>query len=422
MNKNNRIIFLFNLIMSIIMISYCYFYYNNIENLRWIIIGVIAIFFIIAKIHIKLNIIFFLIPYLYIFKFNPDTMSLVIVFEIFIIIQCIKDDGIRIKSLYNILILLGLQLLTVFFMNSNIITIIGFGINLLFLNLVCASKKCKGNYYRYIIGYIVAIIVGTISFIIMQPEYLETVQSAEVAIRFKGLLNDSNLYSQQILIGMCFCISCFIKFRKRILIIPYTTLLILGYLSYSKMFAITSIIVTIIGGYLVMKTGNKEDKIMNFIKKYIVIFIIVIVGIILTQKVLIPVFNERSIISGDITSGRLDLVMNYMKLMYYEPKYLLIGVGFDNSAYILYENIKVFLGSHNLYISIVFELGIIGSVLFVNIIYQSINTSNSYKFEINKSLFLFVLLISGLTLHIGTNDSVFILLALLSDNIQEINA
>ena len=204
-------------------------------------------------------------------------------------------------------------------------------------------------------------------FVLTEPDYIRNIIAyMNTGFRFTAYANDPNYYS----LYLCIALAS-IVIKPKIKAYDYVIMVILaiiGFLTESKMCMILMALCLI---YLVIFTANdKEKKVRN---------IVIIVGI------CIIVFAMRNTIGAffqnlfkraggtgatlnDLSTGRFDIVLDCLRALVYDIPLLLIGRGLNYFNH-FGDYVQIGRLSHNTYLDVVMSWGVIGSGIFLSIIF-----------------------------------------------------
>lgn len=202
--------------------------------------------------------------------------------------------------------------------------------------------------------------------------------------RFSGLMQDPNYYT--IALFVVLFTSLLLYYNNVINIIFWIIFLIFssfGFLTVSKSFILMYIIFIIILFTILIK---KRKKIQ-------LIFFLILIGIFLTLSLsgkinILNLFYKRLFETNNTTflTGRDLIWKEYLEFFKQNPLYLITGV---NPKLGLVDNRS----AHNLYIEMIYHLGIIGSLLLINVfVYVFVTYKKINRYKILNYVPLFVIL------------------------------
>lgn len=329
-----------------------------------------------------------------------------------------------------ILILFLIQIIVAYHFFSNITFLIPFFLQLLF---AFASIKYVVEYDIDIFKissaiYIVSIILSFFAPIIFHDAALllatEKYPSMYVDLfygyRFGGAVIEPTVYAQQIMIAICFIVSLFIEnnISSKVATTLIVILMILGYLTYSRVFIIMGVFLLILFlhynyKYLYEASSVRRLRFKKIIIPLLVTYISMLFGYIFINN-MINYRADLNVNNMGITSGRIDLWVNYISLFTRNILGLLFGYGANNIIGIS-KLFDLHSTPHNGIIEKIFELGVIGSFIFFFIIKQ-IFRGIPINIKINpRIIFIFVYLLSLMFLSMGNHDILYALIFLVVD-------
>lgn len=179
--------------------------------------------------------------------------------------------------------------------------------------------------------------------------------------RLNGFYGDANFYSAQILVAITGILILILKNKENMIInfILMLTLIFFGLQSVSKMFLLCcSITITI---WIMILIAQRTSIIKKF-KIIAILFVIIILGITLNIfEEQISYYVIRFTYISDInslTTGRSSIIENYISYFKTNIETFLFGIGISHG----YVEGRA---SHNTIIQIIYQVGIIGSVIII---------------------------------------------------------
>lgn len=361
--KSNKIRWALSAVLALLIL---FGTYRNVFSLAAFLICVLMLVF--CDRETNLLQIFFIMPMANIFKLSPGVQSFftIIIIAYVVLHLVLPRKATFIVALFAVYVLVG-QLLMGSFNLSRTIKLI---CNLLFLSSTLNGDVKIGHketFLSYIVGNIVASVFGTmnsstfkIESYIGVKELEEGAGFGEDIIRFAGLYADPNYYTIGLIISLCLIVV--LLFRKEI-----------------------NPVLAAAGGaamvYFLIKTYSKSAIIMlvavlcfllySFVlkKNYFMLIVFSVaaltVGILaLTGKIeIFDIIFARITDAGsaefdinEVTTGRFDLWITYVKYLIKNIRVALLGEGISSEI----------LGSHaahNTYIDIFYYLGVVGGAL-----------------------------------------------------------
>lgn len=313
---------------------------------------------------------FFLFPFALVFKMSPDSSSLFTFVELFsVAIIFLKKRAISIRVMVVFIPLLALVTLT---MNSILEVLKLFLIFVLYylFTTVYDSKDTE----KYLLFFVCGLLSSTVLGIFKEkiPRLLSFYSdlnydwlNGKYTIRFSGIYNDPNYFSialvQPLILFALFIIG---KKTKHKLLMIFSGLALIGFgmSTYSKSFYLILGIIFI----LIM---------LSDIRKNLVFLVLSALGV-----VLLIIWNPRGIfdgiiyrfLSGDITTGRVAIWIEYWKVISSSWRNILIGVGLG-APYVQKA-------AHNLYVETVYYIGFIGLILYTVVMF-TVSTNRKSQFK-----------------------------------------
>ncbi|CEN94064.1 MAG: hypothetical protein KIB00_14710 [Paeniclostridium sordellii] len=405
--KDKFIMLMWTSIIVLLMIGHMI---NRVE-IKLIAISISTIIYLNVKAEIKFYLLLYSLPFINFLRIGNENFSFLNIWTIMIFINLIMYNPKLKKS--NLVIIISLILIISFNVgNMGIGAYIGVLLNVMLFFMTCIldyKDKFKIGFFHASIfistGYLVSSVIGIVMRIV-SPNQLGAIKLFSAipgelnskTVRFTGLMVDPNYYAQGILICMACIMVCIInwilnreknlKVKKIYLIFILIPLVLFGLLSYSKMFMIVSILmISIFTIYVFITKGNPSIKIIS------VIFIIAISILSIDSVTMIL---ERVVESENITSGRFEIFLNCIKIIYNSSIIdILIGIGVGGNLAIMTFGTAL----HNLYLEYISSIGILGTLIWLLLLCKSIRRCYKFKIlNIYKFLPLLTILITGIAL------------------------
>ncbi len=368
-------------------------------------IGLMAviILFLIGNLDAKIVLLFFFTSFSADFNTFYFGIPFYTILQILFVINVLKEKEWVMDKTYliSVILILGLQMYSIFCCNESFVKIITFILNLLLL--YCISKIRitalleKKIYIAFVIGLLIALIAG-----ITRTSNFQI----ESYVRFKGIWTDPNFLGMFCIIAIIFLFKL-IKNRKIAIFfsVPvFSFLAYCGYRTYSKTFILVIILVIgIIGINVLASSSSPISKIF--------LFTLIVLGIffIYTNYVTAIVSLRGNIYStsGDWTNGRFNDTIILLSKWSEKIGTILFGIGVNNS----FSYAAV---AHNTYAELLGQFGIIGAVVLI-INYITILRKNNVSLgAIKKSetIYIIVILIYASVLSLESTDLIYCLLGL----------
>lgn len=327
------------------------------------------------------SLLFFFFPFSYIFAYNQ--YSLCIFMAVAYILRSVSKGRIYIKAFYTLLLLTYCFL----FANYDIGNVkLGTMISPILISLVIfVCEETEQSDYLTMInffknGFIISAIVGLFKEQIPSIGRLfdvdfvndSNVIESNVVQRYFGLTYDPNFFT----VINCILIAIILFTTKRFTLkelIQLLFLLIIGFMTFSKSYLL--LVVIIVGVYVIKRSQYVGRNILLLFGAVITFLLIEN----LTDLNLISIsFGrlESTADTGDLTTGRLELWIEYIIHIFKDPYILCFGEGFNSLAL----NVKA---AHNSYIDFAYRFGVIGSILWL--VYFVMSYRTVYKKQKGKS-------------------------------------
>ena len=334
---------------------------------------------------------FGLMPFANIFKLSPTSMSLFTICEIVVVI-IITIRNKKINSFLILSILLMIIYLMIFDKEINFTTIIKIIVGFLLIN-ICVNKIGEVELKKIAILLAIGVIVsGLLSISKTYFGYLKNYftdldylvgSGGEITgtMRISGFLGDPNYYSVLIIINLV--LLGVLYFHKRIKIsfwVLSSANIILGFFTYSKSYFLCLLVYIILFFIFVVMKKNKKTA-------FIFLIGILIIGF-LAFRGRFPIINRiiERFSSDDVLTGRDELNLMYLEYIFDNPKILLFGEGISSDKFLGAPN-----NVHNIYIELIFKLGIVGAIVYFGLLSFAINIP-IFKFKTIKFVNFFPLM------------------------------
>lgn len=414
------------LLLSVLWLIYSFLFNRYSYSFGMVFSIIYTLIFINLNLQQKLYAIVFTLPFTSIFKINSSLPSIMIVLYMIYIIETLVVKKKQI-CLLDIICITGLaitQTIGVSIYNGSIIGIISFILNILFMRLCILNLKENEDTQKYNILVNVSLIFAismilsiTVADIFPQIPYivLPEKQSLLMSIdRFSGLNGDPNYYSQLVLVAVSLLVGKInIDNRKIITVLMGIFLIISGFRSRSKSYALTFILLVVLFYIYFARSVIKEAKTYKNVLGFIIITLIGIASVyIVFFNVVIPLIESRTD-SGDLLTGRGDIWQSYIYMIKMNPFILANGVGFSNSGNTLSQFLGINKAPHNVYIELLVEVGVVG-ISFILCILRDLILN--FRKIINSEFFIYIMMfaITSIGLSLSSNDAIYILLPMVT--------
>ena len=333
---------------------------------------VAAIPFCIAPFRVCLPLLFFLLPSANIIKLQPGQISLFTVFFLIYSVRVLFKKGALTQKFLTCLVFF-VAYSFIFSGFEKFITIATMACGFVMLHEICISDDYNFEevLYAFCFGLIVASVLGLFRetlpivdrFVV---EIHHKVNPGEYTERFCGLMSNPNYYSMDISVALSCLVVNITKGKNKLLTILFVVLSFFGLLSVSKSFLLVWAMMLIILVLYSIKNGGT-----SFLSIIIVLLVLCLCIYAFGQE-MISTYIQRlesdadadATLSG-ITTGRSDVWFAYLKASVSDIKGLLFGNGLGN-----------FLDSkapHNTYIEALFNMGVIGLIIYFLLLKMSVN-------------------------------------------------
>lgn len=327
----------------------------------------------------------FLVAFASIFKLGPSSTSLMTVIQLYIVVLMLwRKYPFKAKEMLLLATLFVSVLLGVLF-SSNLQV-------LLAIKFIAGMLMFMGfkytDYQKELPNYIIMFILGLIissaiayfgSDVSQLTQYITIDRVVESTwqgsrftetFRFSGLNADPNYYSINLCISIVGVLVLDNKgaFKNSLWVfLGAAALLFFGVHTISKSFALMAIVVAFYLFFVIIK--NKKFGLLILLLLIVATFTAIIVsrsvGVVntLVDRVL------ESLDGGDITTGRANIWGRYFSYLAYHPRLILFGAGFGYG----FGGLPA---AHNTYVECITCLGIVGTLLFVALLFTLFSKEN----------------------------------------------
>lgn len=302
----------------------------------------------------------FMMPFASLFKLAPETFSFFTICEIFILIKVFIKRKFSVSVLMmTILYFVYLIAGTLFRGQSDYIEHIKQAENILMLYcLVVATKKIP--YEKIALHFILGMLLSSFIGIFAQNnpvfyKYTIISEGMQEYTRFCGLMGDPNYYS----VNLIFALAFLLLLRKKLKVstgmfwLLFVVFSVFGLITYSKSFILMYVIIFAIASIMVLKR-------MNPIENILLLCAFIGVTVAFSQGELISAF-DRITTSGsmnELTTGRYGVWEQYINFILNDTGVIVFGTGLTSGLLGAH-------GTHNIYIEMVFHIGLAGIILLV---------------------------------------------------------
>lgn len=383
-------------------------YFRAVSNVFfYVFAGVSLVTFAVGSVPLCMYLLLFLLPFSAILKINVGQITFYTpLFFLTVIKMLWEQKGIQKNVFFAIAIFVIYALLNSGF--SALTTMITMAAGLLMLYFLRNTKvDAKTAITAFALGIVFASALALMkdSFPLISTLVSDAalkIDAGEYASRFSGLVGNPNYYTMDIIMALS-ALVVFLYSKK----IPqkymwYMLLLsALGIMSVSKSFLICWIILLAIWLILSLRQG------IGGAIRYVLIAALCLVGVYILafDSVNLYLFRLAQDSEGeldDLFTGRLDIWKGYLEIIFSNQKILLFGNGLGTMA-------DFGRGTHNTYLDALFNLGIVGSGVFMFALKQSFG-----KIVVRPIMWVPVLMLLIRMMAIGylTSDNLWLYLAL----------
>lgn len=358
-----------------------------------------------------ISFLFFLLPFFTILKKTPEGMSFfTILFFLLILKMVVLHKKIDVRLLIALAVFFAFGVLFSGLENlTTIITMVAGILMLYYMRNSDVDIDISAMVGLYSIGICLAAIFA------LCKGYLPIIDSfitditlrlpaEERIVRFAGLQGNPNYYTLDITIALSAIIALGHYNRKtpKLHMILMIALSILGIMSISKSFLLSWILLMLCWAFLVARKSIK-DFIKLVVFAVIAMLLIYILAYDYINAYLFRFVSDSSGTLDKITTGRSTIFLEYFQTLVNDLKIFFLGNGLGS----IIESLGY--GTHNTYLECLFNLGIIGTMIFMMAIVISMGR---VKFKGVAFLPLFMLLFRMLAIGLLTYDYLWFYLAI----------
>lgn len=369
--------------------------------------ALIAIYLFFLPSERNFEILLFGISFINIFKLSYTSSSLFTYMPIIPIIKVVfieRSYSIKRNSIISI-IAFALYVLTFIFTGITPLLkiLIGFFVLIcLFQSETLNRINCKSLIMFYSYGIITSAI-----FALLFPELVKPFVSSLVVRlddqsalnRFSGLYENSNYFSMEVSFALASHMVLFFHQEEKWneLLLIGTPLVILGIMSQSKAFVLTLVIMLFLLYYYILKRNLKVAIILLGIIFVVYLFLRDQLNSLVGRYFYRIISMERTDTSlSEITTGRSDIWKMYIERIIANPDIMLLGNGL--------ETIYGGRATHNMFIEMIFCMGIMGCTLYMIILMNITDKSNVYR---NCSPYIIIFLFRAFSANIAFYNNIY---------------
>ncbi len=286
----------------------------------------------------------------------------------------------------------------------------------MFLGLLVVSSLSKKDVHpeSIIVAYSIGLILS--SFLALFRNYLPLINSlfldttmklADDAYehRFSGLQGNPNYYTVDIILAIA-CLATIIihKKQKPLHFILVGSLCVFGFMSISKSFLVSLIVLIFLWLVLIIKKNGFLRAFKFILGGAFIIGLIYFIARNSINLYLFRLLNDRGGSLNDISTGRIEIWKAYLEEIFTNAKILLFGNGLN-------ALLDGRLGCHNTFIEVLYSLGIIGfSFFFLSLKFAFAGCKKRMKIVF---LPVTVLLVRMVAINLLTYDNIWFYLIVL---------
>ena len=351
--------------------------HSSIFSMAAFVISALVVMF--DKTHFKLAMIAYLMLQAHIFKISASGMSY-FTFLVFLYIglKLVEERTVLWTAILFIIYVLTVQFIRLDVNITDDIKLFG---NVLFIGYALSevrsySEDDKGE---LCVTYISGVIISSIMRFFDSPFFKISNYTAplntegygagiERIVRFSGLYQDPNYYTVNLIMSLCLIVVLFYKGKVPTLFcgLSAVALIYFGTLTYSKSFLLMLMLPLTMFMYACHRIGRIDVQVTS------IVLIVAGIAIVLTNNPDYLSSMLRRVESGSsLTTGRSDLWVVYLGYIYNSPDVFFFGKGIG--AGLLLDH-----APHNVYIDILYHLGIVGGFLLISAI---VNSGSRYSIE-----------------------------------------
>lgn len=365
--------------------------------------------FVFAPFRVCLPALCFLMPFAGIIKISPGQISFFTVMFLAFVIRIVFRKG-SLRRIFLISILLFVGYSFIFSGTEKIITIGTMACGFIMLHDACRSEEYnyKEVLYAFCFGLIVSSVLGLfkeqlpiINHFIQDTAH--KIGHEEYAKRFVGLNYNPNYYSMDISVALSCLVVLMSKTKSgKLQMILFVVLSVFGFMSVSKSFLLVWFVLVVI----LLLYGFHNNGVTFF--KFFILLIATAAFIYFFAKesvdtYIIRLTQDTGESLSDVTTGRTDIWISYLKATFKSEKVLLFGAGLGE----ILEK-----GTHNTYLECIYGLGIIGTAIYMFTLKMSLAIKNLPK-NMVYYIPVLILLIRFMGIGVFVNDSLWYYLVII---------
>lgn len=313
----------------------------------------------------------FIMPFANIFKPSAGSQSFFTYLLLFYVLwYFLKRRSVDKRFLFSFLVLIVFLFAQSLF-SFHVLRIIKFLANIMFIYLAINTNMQEDNkriYLSYIFGTLLASLTAVLNVIPNLESFIGSKNlgaAYDNVARFTGLYSDPNYYSVNLIISLCLVVVLYHKKQIGSIVALILSVSTVGFavITFSK----SAFLMLVLPLLLLLYSKIKSHRYFAFV-------VVLTIGIVLIINILagkIELFDTvmARFEAGNLTTGRVDLWMDYLDYWQRDPLGFIFGVGFDGEM--------VGKAAHNTYIDIFYYLGIVGVVPLSVVFVAMTNTKSS---------------------------------------------
>ena len=335
----------------------------------------------------------FLLPFANVFKTSPDAQSFFTYLLLLYVLRCVIAKRKTSQRFAVLFVLMVVYTVCQVFMSFNALRMVKFYVNFLFLYYALDEdiKKCYRNVFLfYIFGVVGSSVIAWLGIFPDLYSYVgekSQIISGITQARFAGMYPDPNYYAINVIISLCLVVLLYHykEIKSTLAVVLSALLVVFAIATYSR----SAFIMLILPIVLLLYSRVKKRRYFAFALATIAVVVFLVSAFGGKFAFLEPIFSRfnDSTDVNSLTSGRTDIWMNYIQFFSQDPFTLLFGKGMG--ATLVGGDV-----AHNTYIDLTYHLGLVGSSLFVGLLFVLFRnvSRNSNKNLCNYGVLLAVLI------------------------------
>lgn len=309
-----------------------------------------------------------LFPYASLFKLNPESLSLFTICEFLLIgLLLIRKKKINARFASALLVLVAYMLFTsteqlsVSIIIKSVLTFF----LIAFLPPLIGKGEIKNITYMGTMSAAISMYLSSSEWFspYMEPYYSELNMYVDSSghltdvVRASGFFGDPNYCAMFIIITLAaMCVLYYYKIVKQEFWIFFIPPILLGFYTYSKSYFLCVLLLFLFLFVLVLVPRYKGVALL-FALSLSIVLVMTVNGEIQMINLVLDRFNSET---GDITTGRGEMNVFYLSYLWENPRALIFGAGIAVDQLSMASN-----NVHNIYIEMLFKLGLCGSAIYV---------------------------------------------------------